>query len=95
MRRPDPHTPDLPGLSFPAQVVPTGRADGAYLVIPGKPVVEEEELTVNEVHKLLGGKVSRRRIQQLGASLGARQAVKRGKLRIPARKVIEFKLRRA
>ncbi len=89
------HHPDLPGfsLSFPPSVVPTGRADGAVLVIPGRPVVMEDEVTVSEAAKLTGYSV--RQIQKIARGLGARQRGPRCKLRLPARAVAEMISRRA
>ncbi|MDB6132927.1 MAG: hypothetical protein JWM59_1170 [Verrucomicrobiales bacterium] len=40
------HQPDL---FFPATVVPTTRTDGGFLVIPGRPVPVDEELTLVQV----------------------------------------------
>jgi len=69
-------------LNFPPTVVPTTRPDGAYLVIPGKPIVMEKELTVREVARITG--YCERRIRQLARELGANQRRRRCKLRIPA-----------
>jgi excisionase family DNA binding protein len=84
------HQPDL---FFPATVVPTTRADGAFLVIPGKPVPQDEELSVGEVARIL--RCSPSRVRQLARAMGARQARARGKLRIPASEVARWKDRRA
>jgi len=75
-------------LHFPASVIPTGRADGAVLVVPGKAVLMERELTVKEVARLSG--YTPRRIQQLARTLGARQRQRGCKLRIPASAVAQM-----
>lgn len=69
-------------LNFPATVIPTGRADGAVLVVPGKPIVMERELSTKEVAALTGYSV--RRIQEMAKELRAGQRRRRCKLRIPA-----------
>lgn len=75
-------------LLFPPTVVPTGRADGAFLIIPGKPILQEEQLTVSQVAKLTG--YSKRRIRELAIQLGARQHSRKCKLFIPASMVSRF-----
>lgn len=76
-------------LLFPPTVVPTGRADGAFLIIPGKPVLQEEMLTVSQVARLTG--YSKRRIRELATQLGARQHARKCKLFIPASMVARFR----
>jgi len=90
-------TPMLPGfaMTFPPTVVRTGRPDGAVLVIPGQPVCDEEEVTVSQAVKLMGGHYKRRMIQKLARSLGARQRARGCKLRIPVRALAEMRARRA
>lgn len=92
-RHPDPNTPELPGIAmhFPAMVVPTGRADGAVLVIPGKPVQEDAEVTTAEAVKLLGRRYSRKHLQRLFR--GTNRA-RRCKLMIPVRELEKLKARK-
>ncbi len=80
-------------LNFPASILPTTRPDGGYLVIPGKPVAMEKELTVKQVAELTN--YSRRQIQKLARQMGARQMRRRGKLRIPASAVALWVARQA
>lgn len=92
MNRPPDNTPELPGfsLTFPATVLPTGRADGGVLVIPGKPVLDEEFVSVKQAARLTG--YSKRTVQRLAhKELGGRQRKKRCKIRIPAREVRRLK----
>ena len=86
--------PEQLTLSFMATVVPTGRADGAVLVIPGRVVQTEEMMTVAQVAKATG--YSPWRIRQLARSeFGASQHNKRCKLWIPASAVARFKAKKA
>lgn len=80
-------------LFFPATVVPTTRTDGGFLVIPGRPVPVEEELTVPQVARLLGYSPSW--VRRHARRMGARQVCMRGKLRIPASEVARLKAQRA
>lgn len=80
-------------LHFPPTVVPTGRADGAVMVIPGKPVVEDALLTVKQAAELTGYSV--RRIHYLARQMGARQRAPRCKIRIPASEVLRLRQLRA
>lgn len=84
------HQPDL---FFSSTIIPTGRADGGYLVIPGKAVEVRQEMSVRQAAALLG--YSESRIRQLAKMLGARQRVKGGKLRIPAEEVVRMRDLRA
>ncbi|MES2705143.1 MAG: hypothetical protein V4726_00940 [Verrucomicrobiota bacterium] len=84
------HQPDL---FFPASIVPTSRPDGGWIVIPGRPVPQEEELTVRQAARLLGYSPSW--VRQRARRMGARQACAGGKLRIPAAEVARLKALRA
>ena len=76
-------------LSFSASVIPTGRADGAYLVLPGKPVIMEDELEIKQVARLL--KYSTRHTRRLIKGLGVRQRRSGCKIWVPASVVAQLR----
>lgn len=80
-------------LNFPATVIPTGRADGAVLVVPGKPIVMERELSTKEVAALTG--YTPRHIRRMAKALRAGQVQRLSKLRIPASSVARMLEKRA
>jgi len=75
-------------LLFHPTVVPTGRADGAVLFIPGKAILVDQMLTVSQVAEMTG--YSPRHVRHLAPALGARQLGPRCKLRFPAREIHNF-----
>ena len=87
--KPDPLA-DLPLFRFAAQVVPTGRADGAVLVIPGKPVALEAVVTVTEAVLLLGRRYSRSHVQRI---FRGRNRHRGCKLLIPVRELEKLRPR--
>lgn len=67
---------------FSASVVPTGRADGAVLLVPGKPVRMEEYITVEKFASMLGVGIHQARIVAL-RELPCLQRRRGCKIRIP------------
>ena len=76
-------------LNFAATVIPTSRPDGGYLVIPGKPVVMEDELEVAQVAQLL--KYSPRHVRRLLQGMGSRQRRRGCKHFVPASAVAQLR----
>jgi len=76
-------------LNFASTIIPTTRPDGAYLVIPGKPVVMEEEMTVRQAAKILG--YSEFHVRRLVHGRGVRQRRRGCKLFVPASLVAQLR----